>query len=76
MNSESEEHASEFEEEGMDMVAEEDKEDMTGTSEFTAEHNVETEEAVGKNWEMVIADVARNVSTEDVSSENNSVSTI
>ena len=58
------------------MVAEEDEEDMTGTSEFTAEHNVEMEEAVGKNWEMVVADMARNVGTEDAGSENDSVSTI
>jgi hypothetical protein len=61
-NSRLEEQLLELEEEG--------KDDMT---EFLAECNVATEGGVGKNGEMVVADVARNVTTEGVGSENNSV---
>lgn len=55
-----EEQTSEFEEEG-------DK-DMTD------EHSVETEGVGGENGEMAVTDMARNVTTEDVGSENDSVS--
>jgi len=58
------------------MVAEEGEEDMAGTSEFMAGHDPEIEGAVGENAKMVVADVAESVTTEDVGSENDSVSMI
>jgi len=58
------------------MVAEEGEEDMAGTSEFMAGHDLEIKGAVGENAKMVVADVAESVTTEDVGSENNSVSMI
>ena len=58
------------------MVAEEGGEDMTGTSEFTVVRDVETEGAGGENGEMpVVADEA-SITTDDVGSENDSVSII
>ena len=49
---------------------------MTGTSEFTVECDVETEGAGGENGEMpVVADEA-SITTDDLGSENNSVSII
>ena len=54
VNSGSKEQTLDFEEEGNDMVAEEGGEDMTGTSEFTVEHNVETEGVGGENGSVVM----------------------
>ena len=57
------------------MVAEEGGEDMTGTSESTDEHDVEIEGA-GENGATPGADVTRSIITDNVGSENDSVSII
>ena len=58
------------------MVAEEGGEDMTDTSEFTVEHDMETEGVGGENGEMpVVADKA-SITTDGMGSENDSVSII
>ena len=75
-NSGSEEQTSEFEEDGKDMVTEEGGEDMTGTSEFTVERDVEIEGAGGENGATLGADVTRSIITDNVGSENDSVSII
>ena len=58
------------------MVAEEGREDMTDTSEFTVEHDVETEGAGGENGEMPVVVDEASITTDDMGSENNSVSII
>ena len=75
-NSGSKEQTLDFEEEGNDMVAEEGREDMTGTSEFTVEHDVETEGAEGENGEMPVVVDEASITTDDVGSENDSMSII
>ena len=58
------------------MVAEEGREDMTNTSEFTVECDVETEGAGGENGEMPVVVDKASITTDDMGSENNSVSII
>ena len=58
------------------MVAEEGREDMTDTSEFTVERDVETEGVGGENGEMPVVVDEASITTDDVGSENDSVSII
>ncbi|EDR02380.1 uncharacterized protein LACBIDRAFT_309694 [Laccaria bicolor S238N-H82] len=69
----SEKQTSDFGEDGDDIIAEEGGEDMTGTSEFTVEHDEEIEGAIGENEEMlpVVADMA-SITNDNVGSENDS----